>query len=68
MVPHGEDFVFAARLNTMAENIDGVTIHSFFKIPFQSNLTITKNSIQQKQLILTTGEPAGVVYTPLYTE
>ena len=34
---HGDEFVFVARMNSMADNIQGTTLHSYWKIAFQSH-------------------------------
>jgi len=41
---HGDEFVFVAGQNSMADNIGGVTMHSFFALPFKDRRGVTINS------------------------
>ena len=38
---HGDHFVFAAGLNSMADNIGGSTLHSYFGLSFQNRRGVT---------------------------
>jgi len=41
---HGDQFVFVACMNSMADNIGGYTLHSFFSMPFKDRRGMTINS------------------------
>ena len=41
---HGEQFVFLASMNSMADNIGGFTLHSYFGVSFLDHRGLTINS------------------------
>ena len=41
---HGDQFVFVAPMNSMADNIGGFTIHSYFALAFKDRRGVTINS------------------------
>jgi len=41
---HGNEFVFVAGQNTMADNIEGCTLHSYFALPFRDKRNVLINS------------------------
>ena len=44
---HGDEFVFVAGQNTMADNIGGVTFHSFFGLAFKDKRGMIINSTEK---------------------
>ena len=43
---HGDQFVFLASMNSMADNIGGDTLHSYFAMSFKDRRGMTINSSQ----------------------
>ena len=41
---HGDQFVFLASMNSMADNIGGITLHSYFGIAFKDHRGLSLNS------------------------
>ena len=46
---HGDEFVFVAGMNSMADNIGGATLHSYFGLPFQNRRGAIVNSTQSDE-------------------